>query len=129
MCCPLLLLQEVNAIRKTPLRSPYGILSWVSSGGDAVYYFLTQLQVGRGRGVGVVGGRCHLTLHGAAAGGEAEVAAPPRGAPQRPCRGGGRGRQEVAARGALGDRGEGVGVAVGGRQSWLVVYEVANSGG
>eukprot|EP00887_Chlorella_sp_A99_P001174 scaffold14.g1174.t1 len=38
-------LQAVNALRKTPLRAPYGALAWAASTGEAAYYFLEQIQV------------------------------------------------------------------------------------
>lgn len=37
-------LQAVNALRKTPLRAPYGALAWAASTGEAAYYFLEQIQ-------------------------------------------------------------------------------------
>lgn len=36
-------LQNANALRKLPLTTPYGVLEWVSNGGEGLYYFVEQL--------------------------------------------------------------------------------------
>lgn len=46
-------LQNANALRKLPLTTPYGVLEWVSNGGEGLYYFVEQLTWW-------VGGLCFL---------------------------------------------------------------------